>query len=837
MLKVSSERIRQRGPILKKANSPESVPSFAELLPWLCLVSNDWMLCKDGSLLAGYEYTGVDIDNLSEEAINTALIETQRAIDTLDSRYYMWFVVDKRKDTSYRRHEFQNLAGQMLDNSIAAGYDRGEVFTITFRMYVLYTGETGLYAYMENVRRLVNEDGQSMIKALLVSLNPTKLGNAAVLHDARQLDSNLNAAEEGLSKFASMLGRLKLKRLSGWDLENALIQAANITLPSSTGYKLKPGTLLDGAASISDMKFGREAVSIRGPNKSALIANLSLSAYAPNTAKREIEGLLAIQAEFRITHVVKCLGKEGSRQMVDEATRYYEMNQSTFLQRAMAKLSNSKPDPDPGKADLYHECLAAQARMMTEDLGWVYHSVTITLIEQSVQELEKRVNEVSRFLNTITFIRERMGLKASYESCLPGAWANQKRLLPISSEVVTDCLPLVTIGQGNPISPYMSHLYGGPMPALMVTRTRFNTSYHYNPHVGQLGHSLVVMPSGNGKTTFVNFCLSQFQRYPGARVIIFDRDWSCRIMTGLASGKHIDIAQEKVRLNPMLAIKEGSDGRLWAREFILRIIEEGGLKTTAEDRNILDEKLMQLSQVDTPVSLSTVAHVLPTHLHTSLQEWLADGPYGMFDSEVDDLSLSMWTCTEMKQLMATPRLARAFLDHCFRVLSKQLGESSATPTFIYLEEASFLLNNETFLAALDDWLKTFRKKNGFVWMTIQSPQSVSGIDDEKIRATITDNIPNLILGYNQKLENHRELYRSMFAMTDDQIDMIGTLKPMRDYLQVSGGECRVLKTNFTSDMLAVLRSEGPFQELFTQAQKSGREDWREWYLQEALKRG
>ena len=810
---------------------------MAEILPWLCLASHDWMLCKDGSLLAGFEYSAADVDNLSSQKLNSILIETQRAIDTLDERYYIWFVVDKRKDGNFKKHKFENLAANILEEGISKGYQSGEIYRLTFKMYVLYTGETGLYAYMENVRRLVNEDGMGMVKALLTSLNPSQLGNAAVLHDARQLDSNLRVAEEGLKKFISTFGQVKLNRFEGWDLENALIQSANLTLESTTSYKLKPGTLLDGAASMSEIKFGREAVSVRGPNKSVLIANISMTGYPAVTASREIESILSMQAEYRITHVIKCLGKEGSKKMVDETTRYYEMTQSTFLQRALAKLTNSKPQPSQGKVDLYNECLKAQSRLVTEDLGWVYHALTITLIEQSVQELEKRVNDVTRSLNTITFIRERMGLKSSFESMLPGAWKNQKRLLPISSEIACDCIPLITIGKGNSNSPYMTQLYAEEMPSLLTTRTRFNTTYHFNPHVGQLGHALVVMPSGNGKTTFVNFCLSQFGRYPKSRVIIFDRDWSCRIMTGLSGGKHIDITNQKVRLNPMVAIKEGPEGRLWAREFILRIIEEGGQKTTAEDRNLLDEKISQLAQSESPVSLSTVAHVMPSHLHTALQEWLGDRPYGMFDAEEDDLSLSMWTCVEMKPLMATPRLARAFLDHCFRVLSKQLGESSSTPTFIYLEEASFLLNNETFIGALDDWLKTFRKKNGFVWMTIQSPQSVSGIDDEKIRATITDNIPNLILGYNEKLENHRSLYRSMFAMTDDQIDMIGKLKPMRDYLQVSNGECRVLTTNFTPEMLAVLRSESPYQDMFTKAIESGEENWREWYVQQAISRG
>jgi type IV secretion system protein VirB4 len=110
--------------------------------------------------------------------------------------------------------------------------------------------------------------------------------------------------------------------------------------------------------------------------------------------------------------------------------------------------------------------------------------------------------------------------------------------------------------------------------------------------------------------------------------------------------------------------------------------------------------------------------------------------------------------------MKVDRLGRAFLDHAFTSISRML---TGKPTFIYVEEASFALSNPAFLAGIDEWLKTFRKKNAFVWLTVQSPESVTGVDSEAIRATLTDNIPNILLGANPKLESHRTLYRQIFG--------------------------------------------------------------------------
>lgn len=820
---------------LKIRTPDESVNRVAqsESLPWLCHVEKQWVLCKDGSLLTGFEYTGVDIDNADEHNTQQVMGEVQTALAALDERFYLWWTVDKRKERYYRDSIFPSDAGKKIDQNIADQYKRGEVFTLVYRMYLLYTGETGVFAYMDNVKRMINEEQRSLPMAMLMGLNPNAMTNAATLHDARQLDQNLAAAQGGVKQFLAAHSVMAFKQLEGWALDNALLQTANVGMPTNTTYKPPIDALLDGYCSLSDIKIGREIVSVAGPNRHVFASNLTMKDYPANLHAGVMELLMAMPIEFRLTHVMRCLGQDAARKTIKEIAEFYLMTQSTFLQRVMAKATGSAPAVDPGKSEMYAECIEAMRRQNFEGLSWLHHSMTVTVIDASVQGLEQRIDDVCRIINEVPFIRERLGLKASWASILPGQWAMQKRLMLVNAEVACDCAPLFTMGKGEDTSHHLSETIGKPVPSLAVLRTIYGTGYNLNPHSGQVGHALLVMPTGGGKTTFANFCLAQFQRYENAQVVIFDRNLSCRIITGQLGGTHINLRSGGVKLNPMAAIKDGELGRLWAREFLIQRLTEGGLVTTPEDRNIIDQTILQLSASTQSMSLSTVAHLLPRRLHTALMEWLADGPYGMFDSEVDDLSLTDWTCIEMKDIMAVDRLARAFLDHAFRMIMKRLD---GRPTFIYLEEASFLLNSPIFLPALEDWLKTFRKLNAFVWMTIQSPEAVSGIDDERVRATLADNIPNLILGYNKRLENHRDLYKKMFAMTDPQVDLIGQLRPKRDYLLVADGFCKILRTSFDKNMLAYLRSEQGFQDLFTEAQTSGRADWREWYIQEAMRK-
>lgn len=819
-----------------KARDPDSQAreSLSQFIPWLVHATPDLVLCKDGSLLAGFAFTCVDIDEDNPTVTEGAVHEIQNALSALDERFYVWWVIDKRRmlhpeqwDSDPREGVFANI-----DARRRLRYETGRVFQIDFRVFISYTGDTGVYAFMDQVRRQSADEGKSLPAAILASLNPTKNFKNAVLHDAKQLDENIRQAEGSIRQVISMTNVLTLRRLSGWELDNTLVRMANISMRAEPQHQIMPTAMLDGATALSDVKFGREVFVSYGPDRSVVGVALSLKDYPsiPST----IMGVLGLQMEFRLVHAIKCMNIDKARSTLDEVTRHYRMTQSTLVQRFAAYMGNTEPEVDPGKADLYMQCVEAMRRQMAENLGFAHHSMALFILDGSADAVESCANNAMRSLSQIPFIRERVGLKAAFLSMLPGQWATNQRLMLVNTELVAQASPLITTQPGVSFCQHLSsEVYGKRVPALATFQSMLGTEIHFDPFVGQVGHTLMVMPTGGGKTTFVNYCLAQFSRYPDSQVVIFDRDRSCRIVTGLVGGSHIDIRTNNVRFNPMSHLRDGEIGKVQAREFLLRRIIEAGDVVTAEDRQELYRVLEDVAQSSQELCLSTVWTLLPRKLQILLSEWVNGGPYGYFDSVQDDFELSSWTCIEMREIMSVERLSRAFLDHALSVIARSL---TGRPTIIYLEEASFLLNNAAFLDAIDGWLKTFRKLNAMVWMTLQSPESVSGVSSERIRATLADNVPNLVLGCNPRIENHRDLYKSMFGMSDEQVSMIGQMTPKRDYLRVFNNTCQILRTSFDEHTLAYLRSEPIYQDLFDQARSSGREDWRDWYIQQVIRR-
>ena len=63
------------------------------------------------------------------------------------------------------------------------------------------------------------------------------------------------------------------------------------------------------------------------------------------------------------------------------------------------------------------------------------------------------------------------------------------------------------------------HLNG---PPLLFAKTEGATPFRFSLHVGDVGHTLIVGPTGAGKSVLLALMALQFRRYPGAQVFAFD---------------------------------------------------------------------------------------------------------------------------------------------------------------------------------------------------------------------------------------------------------------------------------------------------------------------------
>lgn len=803
-----------------------------ELLPWMTYISDSVILNKDGSLLAGFEFSGLDPDNIDDEVVDRAVEELQRAINAnFDERITLWFTTKRKKAYSYLKQTFKSEVARRVDEAYARPFQNGSFYQMHHWLFVLYTGNTGIDGVMDRARHIESEEQVSGPMAYLKAMNGSVSTASGLARDRRQLEMNWKTFEQILSSFVGATPALSFSRLQERQLDRVLFQVVN---PASE-YDVveRPDyAMLDGWLPADSVVVGSDVIRFTGNRGDRYAAVYGAKQWPTRSNPMLLENLLRSDNELVVTQTVRCMGKEASEKELTDVRNFLKMTQHSLAATIISKATGRKPQADPGKAELVADADAALKRLTGGGPNAAYYNLSVMVFDRSRESLDRRCANVERLfsLKRLLTLRERENLGPSYAAMLPGNWQWQARYHLMHVDNVADLAPIYTMNPGPRIHAHFSEVLKRRTPPHAVFIDSYGCQYRWVPHVGQVGHAILIAPTESGKTTFVNFCLSQFQKYGDVNTFIFDRDASVKITTYLHGGKYLDYKAGNLRLNPF-KLDDGTDfSRVWVREFIIRMLELSGYAVQSEDREEIDRLLGNMYSEDflDPRTLSTFHALCPRRMSEAIGEWLHDRPYGIFDNEENDFCLEAWTAIEMKELAAIPRLFEMFMEYAFRSIDMALD---GRPTFIYLEEASFLLQIETFAKKIGDWLKTFRKKNAFVWLTVQSPGSING----PVREDLIDNIKTTILMYNNKVESHREFYKKNFGLNDTQINRVGRLRPRLEYMFVQDNFTRVVQTVFTPEVLNYLRSEKHLQTVFNRhkATEAANANWLDDYLAEA----
>src|SRR3546814_2547442 len=91
----------------------------------------------------------------------------------------------------------------------------------------------------------------------------------------------------------------------------------------------------------------------------------------------------------------------------------------------------------------------------------------------------------------------------------------------------------------------LSSVWAGPTrndhldgPPLLHASTAGSTPFRLSTHVGDVGHMLVVGPTGAGKSVLLALIALQFRRYANSQVYIFDKGFSARAAVLAMGGAH-----------------------------------------------------------------------------------------------------------------------------------------------------------------------------------------------------------------------------------------------------------------------------------------------------------
>jgi type IV secretion system protein VirB4 len=319
---------------------------------------------------------------------------------------------------------------------------------------------------------------------------------------------------------------------------------------------------------------------------------------------------------------------------------------------------------------------------------------------------------------------------------------------------------------------------------LFLARTEGSTPFRFSLHVGDVGHALVIGPTGAGKSVLLALMALQFRRYPGAQIFAFDFGGSIRAAALAMGGDWHDLgcalsedAEEPVALQPLARIDEYVE-EAWGAEWIEALLAREGLAITPDIKEHVWSAITSLASA--PVSertLTGLSVLLQSNaLKQALRPYCIGGPYGrLLDAETERLGAADIQVFETEGLIGRAA-APAVLSYLFHRIE---GRLDGRPTLLIIDEGWLALDDDNFARQLREWLKTLRKKNASV---IFATQSLADIEKSPIAPALIESCPTRIFLPNERaIEPQITTIYRRFGLNDRQIEIISRAAPKRDY--------------------------------------------------------
>lgn len=813
------------------------------------------VLCIDGTLLAGFEMPGIDAEGIEDGVLNQQIEILQKALSTMNENIVMWSYVEKTKRDTYQDSEFPNEVAQYIEGKWAQKIRSAPQTVIKHSIFFGYRKENLTESFIENINYKINEEGLSffsaVVSAIVQAMSPSR--TVASIH------GHLNEYESEFSKLLNALSsicsvHLGITRMKNEKLLGELFSRMNVASPPGPLNPSRYGAYLPQRMSAD--KFVRRGDTFRfdGPAASRSVAVLSTTDNPDDLCSIHIDELLKLPTEFCICQIFEFIDRVQAQSMIQKMEMHYRMEVKSLSTRVFERISGQDIDKlNTGNLVLADDAQEALVDITSNNVMYGFHSMRMLCYGSTEKQANDSAEMLAGALRAYGYAvtRETTGLLGAFMSSLPGnAKVNPRKYLA-SVANVADLCPIRGFNRGDTRHKFFGSVLHRSVPNHITFPTESTVPYGFNFHEQDLGHTLVLGGSGAGKTTFMNLSLAMFQKYGPCNTFVFDKDYSTSVMSVLLGGRHLDVntrRDAKVRMNPVKRMLLNGD-ELALLEWIA-LLAVGTHGDPLDDRE-LGEINMCVKQVaamsDVHWRLSTIyTQLLGVNKRLALriakyvdassgdEDTAGKGQFSaFFDNDDDAFELTSFVCMETGQLLEIPDLAGPFLDYAFYAIDRALNGS--TPTFIYIEEAWFALVNKQFYKKLMDWLRTLRKKKGFVVLATQAMAELEKLPD---LSAFLVNLPTRIFlpSITNTVNENRHLYRSLFNMNEEQLDLLSGAIPKRDYLIVKSRETKLVRADMPDVVIKIndaCAMDGLRNKALSQAE-SGLHGWQMKYIKEVL---
>ncbi|KRR13321.1 conjugal transfer protein TrbE [Bradyrhizobium jicamae] len=826
---------------------------LADWLPWACLVAPGVVLNKDGSFQRTIRYRGPDLDSATEAELISVVSRVNNVLKRFGSGWALFFDATRTEASEYPRSQFPDAVSWLVDEERRAAFEstsdaswddpsrpRGQHFESVLHLTLMYLPPAERVSRLEGLFLERPQEKQAAGRG-----RPRQRADIGWQEDGTRND--------GVSETAVEVERSQLAREhSYWDhLErfgqetDRAIDLFSSVLPeiwplsdeetltylhSCVSTKRHPVVVPKIPAYLDCFLSDEPLTGGLSPaiGRSHLRA-LTVLGFPSVTYPGLLDELNRLGIAYRWATRFLPLDRTQAHATLSRYRRQWFAKRKSLAAIVKEVMFNEQAaliDTDASNKAI--DADAALTELGDDLVAFGYVTTTVTVADEDARAADDKIRLVERVINSrgFTTIRESVNAVEAWLGGLPGqAYANIRQPIVHTLNLAHMC-PLSAVWAGPE---RCEHLDG---PPLLIAKTKGATPFRLSLHAGDVGHTIVVGPTGAGKSVLLSMLALQFRRYPNAQLITFDKGRSARATTLALSGAWYELgAKGGIAFQPLKDVAE-EGARLWALDWLCGVLAHERVTVTPEVKEAVWSALKSLGTA--PISQRTmtglVALLSRDALRQALQPYTLEGPYGRFlDADADRLSNADVLTFEMEELMALPGLVAPVLTYLFHTLQARFD---GRPTLLVLDEAWVFLDDPLFASRIREWLKTLRKKNVAV---IFATQSLADIADSQIAPAIIESCPTRIFLPNPRaLEpTQTETYRR-FGLNETQVGLIAEAYPKRDYYLQSRAGNRLFELGLGPVALALVGASLPEDQRSIEAvlARSGPHHFAERYLAE-----
>lgn len=773
---------------------------LADYLPWACLPAAGVVLNKDGSFQKTFRYRGPDLESSTEAQLVSVTARVNNVLRRFGSGWALFFEAQRREAHDYPASTFPDAASWLVDEERALGAEQA--------------GARYVSDYFLTLLWLPPADAAGRAEKALITRPGTQESD-----DWRQrLETFQQQAARTHDLLATCLAEI-----------HALSDDETLTYLHSTistkRHKVRtPDFPVFLDAVLADEPFIGGLEPMIGD---AHLRTLTVLGFPATTLPGILDELNRQGFAYRWSTRFIAMDKAEAEKLLSKKRRHWFAKRKSVGAVLRETLFNEQAALVDNDAD--NKALDADQAMQelgSDLVSYGYVTTTITVADEDSRTVDEHLRVAERIINGrgFTVIRETINAVDAWLGSLPGhVYANVRQ--PILHTLnLAHMVPISAVWAGEEVNAHLD------APALVQAQTAGATPFRLNLHIGDVGHTLVVGPTGAGKSVLLSLLAMQWRRYDGAQVFIFDKGRSARAATLAMNGSHLDLGgSQHPSLQPLRNIDNERQAS-FAAEWLSGLAVREGLAVTPEQKGALWDAVQSLATA--PVAERTLTGLClllqDAALKAALQPYTLEGPHGrLLDGDQERLTLSEVCCFEMETLLGSAGAAEAVLTYLFHRLEARFD---GRPTLLILDEAWLFLDDPVFAARIREWLKTLRKKNVAV---VFATQSLADISNSAIAPALIESCPTRIFLPNDRAQEPQssQIYKG-FGLNTRQIEIIARATPKQDYYYQSPLGCRVFELGLGAIGLAFCGASDPeAQKLIDRTQaESQPQDFAETWL-------